>query len=72
MASRSRSRSSRRSLRIPCGPKSASPLRKLFKLANAHKILLGKSRSRKSKVVRKLRSHKVSKKALGCRRSRKH
>ena len=68
MASRSRSRS----LRIPCGPKSASPLRKLFKLANAHKIILGKSRSSKSKVVRKLRSHKVSKKALGCKSYRKH
>lgn len=69
-----KSRSHRRgSRRIACGPKSASPLKKLMAVAKAHKVKLGKSRSRKAKVVRKLRSHKVSKKALGCvRKSRSH
>ena len=69
-----KSRSHRRgSRRVACGPKSASPLKKLFKRAKAHKVKLGKSRSRKSKVVRKLRSRGISKKALGCmRKSRSH
>lgn len=68
-----KSRSHRRVRRIACGPKSASPLKKLFKVAKAHGVKLGKSRSRKSKVVRKLRSRRVSNKALGCsRKSRSH
>ena len=66
-------RSRRGSPRIPCGPKSSSPLRKLYKVAKAHGVKLGKSRSHKAKVVHKLRSRRVSKKALGCkRRSRSH
>ena len=64
-----KSRSHRRgSRRVACGPKSASPLKKLFKVAKAHGVKLGNSRSRKFKVVRKLRSRKVSKRALGCKR----
>jgi hypothetical protein len=68
LSRRSRRRGSRR---VPCGPKSASPLKKLLSLAKRHHIKLGKSRSRKAKVVRKLRSRGVSKKHLGCKRSHK-